>query len=161
MSLNSQPCKRQIGDFSYVPVERLTSETGAQKGMRITRMDLLPPNALREVSAVYGFGERKYPAGLDGPNWLRGMPYSWNIRAALDHIMEWQAGLDYDGEDGISPLAHAVWHLLAIMEFQSRGIGIDDRAYKMPETSQPFTAGLEKETINIMDVVKGFDVVGE
>lgn len=121
---------RQIGDFSYEPAERLTAESGAQKGMRVTRHDLIPPAALREVAAVYGYGERKYPAGPDGPNWLRGMPYSWNMRAALDHISEWQEGKDFDDEDGVSPLAHAVWHLLAIMEQQSRSVGTDDRPFR-------------------------------
>ena len=122
--------KRQIGNFDHEPTQRLTSETGAQKGMRVTRHDLIPPAALREVAAVYGFGELKYPAGEDGPNWLRGMPFSWNERAALDHISQWREGVDFDEEDGVSHLAHAIWHLLAILEFQSRGIGTDDRPFK-------------------------------
>lgn len=121
---------RAVGDFSHEPTQRLISESGAQKGMRVTRHDLIPPAALREVAAVYGYGELKYPAGEDGPNWLRGMPFSWNERAALDHISAWREGVDFDTEDGVSHLAHAVWHLLAILEFQARGIGEDDRPFK-------------------------------
>lgn len=122
---------RCIGDWSSVPAERLTDpSTGASKGMRITRQDLIPPEALAEIGAVYGFGERKYPAGPDGPNWLRGMPFSWNLRALKDHISEWELGKDYDDEDGVSPLAHAVWHLMALLTYQARGLGTDDRPFK-------------------------------
>lgn len=129
---------RKVGDFSDYPATRLTAKSGASKGMRITRHDLLPPAALREVSAVYGLGELKYPAGPAGPNWLngsedndlQGMPFSWNERAAEDHVSFWKEGIDFDPEDGIHHLAHAIWHLLAILEYEARGIGEDDRPYK-------------------------------
>jgi hypothetical protein len=128
--------KRRVGDFSHESAQRLTSNTGAQKGMRVTRHDLIPPAALREVAAVYGYGELKYPAGPDGPNWLHGMPYSWNERAAYDHISQWREGEDFDSEDGVSHLAHAIWHLLTILEFEARGIGEDDRPFKRNASEQ-------------------------
>lgn len=135
----TQP-NRRIGDFSHEQAVRLTAKSGAQKGMRVTRHDLIPPAALREVAAVYGYGELKYPAGPEGPNWLGprgavgedgGMPYSWNERAAYDHLSAWREGQDFDPEDGVSHLAHAVWHLFAILEMQARGIGTDDRPFKL------------------------------
>lgn len=122
---------RRLGDFSDVPAERLKDPiTGGEKGMRVTRQDLIPPEALRELSAVYGFGERKYPAGPDGPNWLRGMPWSWNLRALKDHLTEWELGDDFDSEDGVSHLAHACWHLFTLMTYQARELGTDDRCFK-------------------------------
>lgn len=122
---------RRIGDWSHVPAERLTDPaTGASKGMRVTRQDLIPPEALLEIAAVYGFGERKYPAGPDGPNWLRGMPFSWPLRALKDHIAQWELGVDFDEEDGVSHLAHAAWHLFALLTYQARGLGTDDRPFK-------------------------------
>lgn len=121
---------RRVGDFSHEPATRLTAESGASKGMRVTRMDLIPPEVLREIGAVYGYGELKYPSGEDGPNWLRGMPYSWNLRALKDHIADWELGKDFDAEDGVHALAHAAWHLFALLTYQARGLGIDDRIYK-------------------------------
>lgn len=120
---------RRIGDFSHEPAVRLTHSNGASKGMRITRYDMIPPEALAEVAAVYGYGELKYPSGVDGPNWLRGMPYSWNLRAMMQHIEEFRQGINFDEEDGVSPLAHAIWHALALLTYQARDIGIDDRSY--------------------------------
>lgn len=121
---------RRIGDFSHEPAVRLTDSSGASKGMRVTRQDLLPPEALREISAVYGYGNIKYPPGPDGPNWLRGMNYSWCLRALKDHITDWELGQDYDDEDGCSPLAHAAFHIFALLTYQARGIGEDDRIFK-------------------------------
>lgn len=130
------PKSRRIGDFTDEPAVRMTDPaTGASKGMRVTRQDLIPPDALRELSAVYGKGELKYPAGPDGPNWLRGMPFSWNLRALKDHITEWELGVDFDEEDGVSHLAHAAWHLFALMTFQARGLGTDDRQFKQQDSS--------------------------
>jgi hypothetical protein len=125
-----EPVLRRIGDFSSYPATRIEYASGASKGMRVTRQDLIPPEALLELSAVYGFGELKYPAGPDGPNWMRGLNYSACVRALKDHISEWELGKDYDDEDGVSPLAHAMWHLCALLTFQARGLGTDDRPFK-------------------------------
>lgn len=122
---------RKIGDFSHVPVERLTDpDTQASKGMRITRMDMIPPEALLEIGAVYGFGALKYKDTESGPNWLRGMPWSWNVRALKDHLAQWELGNDFDSEDGCSHLAHLCWHAFALMSYQARGLGKDDRVFK-------------------------------
>lgn len=134
---------RRVGDWTHVPAVRLVDpQSGASKGMRVTRLDLIPPEALLEIGAVYGLGENKYPAGPHGPNWLvgdaelegQGMPYSWNLRALKQHIAEWELGQDFDEEDGAHALAHACWHLIALLTYQARGIGTDDRIFKRDAT---------------------------
>ena len=65
--------------------------------------ELLPFEALVEVSAVLAYGQRKYAAH----NWRNGMLWSRLLGAALRHIFAWAAGENQDPETGRSHLAHA------------------------------------------------------
>lgn len=93
--------------------ERVTSETGGQKGRKPERFGLLPIEPLREVARVYGHGAEKY----DPDNWRRGYDWSLSYDAAMRHMTAFWNGEEIDEEMGVSHLACAVFHMLALMEF--------------------------------------------
>ena len=99
--------------------------TGGQKGDKLARMDLLPWDTLHTLSEHYGRGALKY----DDRNWEKG--YAWHLSyAALQrHLAAWWQGEDVDEETGSSHLAAAAFHVLAMMTFQARGLGTDDRPH--------------------------------
>lgn len=100
--------------------------TGGQKGAKPEVFDNIPVRALEEVARVYGFGAKKYDRG----NFLKGYAWSLSISALLRHIFAFCRGESHDPESGIHHLAHATFHLFALMEFERRGIGTDDRLFK-------------------------------
>jgi hypothetical protein len=105
--------------------ERVTSETGGQKGRKPARMDLIPPGPLLELSKVYGFGATKY----DDHNYIKGYDWSLSYGAMQRHLMAWAGGEDIDPESGRMHLAHAAWHCFCLMVFAQEGLGNDDRVF--------------------------------
>ena len=110
---------------------RVTSETGGEKGRKITELGFIDPIALQEVGKVAGFGARKYASF----NYLRGYQWSLSYNALLRHFLEFMKGNDIDPESGLPHMAHAAWQALALVSFMKRGIGDDDRppAFKEDE----------------------------
>lgn len=106
-------------------------ETGGQKGDKIAQEGSLEPLSLLEVAKVAGYGAKKYSRF----NYLNGYPWSLSYSALQRHLKAWYAGEDLDSEFGLSHLAHAAWHCLALLSFSLRGRGTDDR---------PTDANLEK-----------------
>lgn len=102
---------------------RATSDTGGQKGRKPAQMSTLNPDSLLAVAEVGGFGAAKYEAH----NYLRGYPWSWSYDALHRHLAAYWAGEDTDAESGLSHMAHAAWHCLALIAFAQRGVGTDDR----------------------------------
>lgn len=98
-------------------------ETGAQKGRKPEEYALLPVGSLAEVARVYGFGATKYA----DHNWRKGYPFSWSYSALQRHVNAFWGGEDKDPESGLSHLAHAAFHLFALMEFQKTHPEKDDR----------------------------------
>lgn len=88
-------------------------DTGGEKGQKDERYDLIPVEPLRQVARVYGMGSSKYSSR----NWEKG--YAWNLSyAALQrHINAFWGREDLDSESGLPHLAHAAFHVLALMEF--------------------------------------------
>lgn len=105
---------------------RITSETGGQKGQKLSQMGALDPLALKVVGEVAGFGARKYARY----NYLRGYDWSLSYDAGQRHLMEFWSGNDLDEESGLPHVAHAAWQALALLSFYLRGIGTDDRPPK-------------------------------
>jgi hypothetical protein len=105
------------------PVRMKDPTTGGEKEMKPARHDLVPAEVQDEMARVYGMGAQKY----EPHNYLHGYPWSWSIRAALSHFHAWQMGEDYDPESGLHHLAHAAWHMNALMMFQWHELGSDDR----------------------------------
>ena len=94
-----------------------TFASGARKDMKLARFSLIPPHALREVAEVYGYGAAKY----DSRNWESGLPYSIVLDAAQRHINMFLSGVDIDDESTHHHLAHAVFGLLSVLEYQLTG----------------------------------------
>lgn len=106
--------------------------TGAQKGRKDEMYSLIPAKPLAEVARVYGFGAKKY----DAWNWAKGYPYSWSLDAHGRHVEKFRDPDedDRDAESRLLHLAHAVFHLLTLMEFEMTRTGTDDRQPKANKT---------------------------
>lgn len=107
-------------------VRIIDPETGAMKGRKLERYDLLFGNtdALDEIARVYAFGSVKY----EDFNYLKGYAWSLSLGALLRHVACWSRGEDLDPESGHHHLAHAAWHCITLLMFAKLGKGKDDRA---------------------------------
>lgn len=124
------PRKATTPVLDFGPKVRYRSATGMEKESSVYRFDLVPADALAEVARIFGMGERKYPSGPDGPNWLQGGEW-WPLRASLgDHLASWDLGQDIDPSDGGYELAKIAWHALALLTYSLRGLGNDTRTKK-------------------------------
>jgi hypothetical protein len=123
--MTPEPHVPDIPASGEVRVTDLT--TGAQKGSKPERFDLIPVGPLTEVARVYGKGAAKYAER----NWERGYAWHLSYAAMQRHVNLFWAGNSIDdgpGGTGCHHLACAMFHLLALMEFEARGTGTDDRA---------------------------------
>ena len=105
------------------------------KGVKLARLDLIPPKAIWLLSEVYGRGALKYAAR----NWENGYNWSKSYQALMRHILKWWGGETHDTEDGQHHLAAAMWHLAALIEFEDTHPDLDDR---------PRSVVLESELLN-------------
>jgi len=105
---------------------RATSESGGQKGRKPECYSMIPVEPMAEVARVFGYGASKYAPG----NFLKGYPFSWTLDALQRHLEAFKRGEDKDPESGLHHLSHLTFHALALMEFQHRNVGTDDRLYK-------------------------------
>ncbi len=87
-------------------------------------VDLIPWDAMREVSRVYGYGESKY----GDFNYLKGMPWRKLYGSTLRHLFAWSIGEDLDAESGLPHLAHACCDILMLLTYALRKLGTDNRA---------------------------------
>jgi dATP/dGTP diphosphohydrolase len=97
--------------------------SGGVKGVKSARMDLIPFDALWQISLVYGFGATKYA----DRNWEAGYNWSQSFGALQRHLALFWSGEEVDEESGLPHLAHAGWHCLALLAFAARDLGTDDR----------------------------------
>lgn len=112
------------GIASQVVEERLSDpQTGAQKGRKLARFALLPPGALWMIAEVFGFGAAKYA----DRNWEAGYPWSWSYDALQRHLNAFWDGEELDPESGLSHLAHAGFHILALLTYTRTNRAKDDR----------------------------------
>lgn len=95
---------------------RITNEkTGGQKGSKDQRMELLPYTVLLKISEIYNMGAEKY----DKHNWRKGYDWDLSFGALQRHLALWWEGEELDEESGLSHLAHAAFHIFALIEFES------------------------------------------
>jgi hypothetical protein len=87
------------------------------------RYDLLPPDALAEVTRIFTFGAEKY----DARNWEKGMDWGRVFAAGQRHMMAFWGGEMYDPETGYLHTAHAAFAPLVLTAYSLRGIGTDTR----------------------------------
>ena len=87
------------------------------------RMELLPPDVLMQVAAVFTYGAKKYGAR----NWEKGGRWGRWMGSALRHCFAWVAGEENDAESGMPHLAHALCSLMMLFGMTLRKVGEDDR----------------------------------
>lgn len=105
---------------------RVTGSSGASKGQKSARFDLIPPRVLKKLAVHYGLGARKYNPiervdGEPGPhidNWRLGYNYSSSLAALHRHLNDWSSGVDIDEETGSNHLVAVMWHCATLLEFQ-------------------------------------------
>lgn len=114
-----------VGDPGEV---RSVSATGAEKGTKEARFDLLPTGALTEVAVHFGRGAKKYVPH----NWRKGYEFSKGYAALQRHANAWWGGEDLDPEMQTSHLAAVAFHALALLELHGTHPEMDDR-YKLTE----------------------------
>ena len=98
-------------------------DTGAQKGSKPERFDLIPTGALTELARVYGHGAGKY----DDHNWRKGYAWHLSYAAMQRHLNSFWGGEDYDPESHLPHLAHAAWHCFTLLTFMKEHPEKDDR----------------------------------
>lgn len=87
------------------------------------RYDLIPADALEELAKVYTMGAKKY----GDRNWEKGMDWSRLFGAMLRHSWSWFRGEKFDQQDGQHHLSSVAWCALALMSYEMRKVGKDDR----------------------------------
>lgn len=103
--------------------QRVTSNTGGQKGSKPAQLAFLPEAGLLAVGEVAGMGAKKYTPH----NYRKGYPWSLSLNALYRHVLAFQAGEDTDSESGLPHMAHASWHALALVQFMQDHPEFDDR----------------------------------
>lgn len=97
--------------------------TGAQKGSKEARFDLIPVGPLTELAELYGFGAKKYAAR----NWERGYDFSLSYAALQRHANLFWGGEDRDAETGKTHLSSVAWHAFTLMQLLETHPEKDDR----------------------------------
>lgn len=110
--------------------------------------DLLPWDAIEQLAILYTIGAYKY----ERDNWLRGFRYGRTFAAMMRHLMKWWLaklkgtdGKDYENAEiyeklGLPVQSHLVavaWNAIALMTFEQRGLGDDDRPKPPSRSPQP------------------------
>jgi hypothetical protein len=96
---------------------------GVKNDREKLRYDLLPVLPLDLVAEVYTIGAKKY----DDRNWESGMAWHRMHRAMLSHALAFWNGETRDPDGGQHHLASVVFCAMALMEYEAKGTGIDDR----------------------------------
>jgi flagellar motility protein MotE (MotC chaperone) len=111
--------------------------TGAEKGSKEARFDLIPAGPLFTLARVFGRGAKKYAER----NWERGYPWSWSFAALMRHAWAFWRGEELDQESGLPHLAHAAWHCFVLQEFTNCYPDKDDRSkMRRDEVASPATS---------------------
>lgn len=97
--------------------------TGAQKGTKIEKFDLIPAKALSELAAHFGVGSLKYAKH----NWRKGYDWGYSYAAMQRHAWAFWSGEDIDEETGSKHIIAAAWHCLILSVFMDEQPDKDDR----------------------------------
>ena len=131
------PCSENEGGLckceNYIHGEtRVTSSTGAQKGTKEERFDLIPVPALTYLARLYGKGALKYA----DHNWRLGYDWSKSYSAAQRHMNSFWAGEDMDPETQIPHVINAAFHMFALATYLTEHPELDDR-FETRESERP------------------------
>ena len=117
-------------------VRHVDPDTGGAKCNKPSQISTLDPLAMLALGEVAGYGLDKYARY----NYLRGFDYSLAYDAMQRHASLAWSGEDIDPESGLSHWGHAAWHCLALLSFQIRGIGNDNRPhYDVINNTEPLS----------------------
>ena len=107
--------------------------------------DLVPYDALWEITRVFRYGKNKYEAR----NWELKTPFRRGrlFAACCRHMFAYWMGEDKDPESGYLHLAHAGCMLLMLLSYCLRGMGEDDRCCIDTGHLDSFTSEAEKKII--------------
>ena len=101
------------------------SSTGAKKGVKKQRFELIPPRAVMELTKLYGRGAKKY-----APNNFRlGYETSKSFGAGQRHAILFWSGENLDAETECHHIASFAWHCFTILESNLTHPEFDDRPY--------------------------------
>jgi len=106
---------------------RSVSSTGAEKGTKLARFDLIPVEPLRLLAEHYGRGAQKYA----DRNWEKGYEWSKSFAALNRHLWAFWSGEDIDPETGSPHLTAVMWHAAAMLEYSRTHPEFDDRPGSM------------------------------
>jgi hypothetical protein len=104
----------------------MTKEEGRKDDAGKARYDLIPGDAFDAVAKVFGLGAAKY----ESRNWEKGMRWGRVFAAMMRHAWAWWRGEKLDPENGQHHLASVAWCALALLAYDLRGIGEDDRCHR-------------------------------
>ena len=114
--------RKTVGIYPPEQTEELLG-IGRKNDAGKTRYDLIPPEALDMIAQIYTFGAAKY----DDRNWEKGLSWGRCFAAAMRHLWAFWRGEDLDPESGLPHTAHAAWNCFALLTYQIRQTGTDDR----------------------------------
>jgi len=75
-------------DPDYGTEERITSDTGGSKGMKIARFGLIDSRFIWELARVCGLGAKKY----GDHNWRNGYDWTLTVDALQRHLHQFLMG---------------------------------------------------------------------
>lgn len=114
----------RMGDTGEVRTRN--ESTGGEKGVKLARMDLLPPDSLMRAAEHFGRGAQKYA----DRNWELGYEWSKSYGALLRHLMLWWDGEDTDEDESFGQFHHldaVMFHALVLSRFAADHPELDDR----------------------------------
>lgn len=122
--------------------------TGGEKGSKLARFDLIPPEFEWALAEAYGVGAKKYAER----NWEKGYKWSLSLAALTRHLNAIKQGewLDPESDQGRTPhIISVAWHAAALFTYRTRHTGtndihrgLDDLTYLgLPRTGQGSTTG--------------------
>lgn len=104
-------------------IRTVDPDTGAEKGTKLARYDLIPQGALRELAEHYGRGAKKYA----DHNWRRKYDWSKSYAALCRHLQQFWDGEDYDEETGSKHIIAVAWHAFVLATYMDENREKDDR----------------------------------
>lgn len=103
-------------------VRTVDPKTGGEKGAKLARFSLIPPEFLWELASHYGRGARKYA----DRNWEKGYKWTLSCDALERHLTQFKMGEWLDQETGTPHIIAVAWHAAALFIFKIRGLGTND-----------------------------------
>jgi Domain of unknown function (DUF5664) len=115
------------------------------------RYDLIPAYPLERLAEAYTIGAIKYA----DRNWEKGLTFGRVFSAMMRHAWGWWRGEMMDPLDRHHHLASVAWYAFALMEYEHRHTGTDDRPYvaQLPET-RPLSEQAEVRTDKAGGIVR-------